>query len=67
MEINVQVEEMRKFKLFVATPMYGGMCAGMYTRAMADLSAKMAKYGIPLQCIMSIDHNSQCIQADKSS
>ena len=49
MEINVQVEEMRKYKLFVATPMYGGMCAGMYTRAMADLSAKMAKYGIPLQ------------------
>lgn len=49
MEINVQVEEMRKFKLFVATPMYGGMCAGMYTRAMADLSAKMAKYRIPLQ------------------
>jgi hypothetical protein len=49
MEINVSIEELRKHKLFIATPMYGGMCAGMYTRAMADLSAKMAKYQIPLQ------------------
>lgn len=49
MEINIPVEELRKHKLFVATPMYGAMCSGMYTRAMADLSAKMAKYGIGLQ------------------
>ena len=49
MEINIPVEELRKTKLFIATPMYGGMCAGMYTRSMADLSAKMMKYQIPLQ------------------
>jgi hypothetical protein len=49
MEITVPVEELRKAKLFIATPMYGAMCSGMYTRSMADLSAKMAKYGIPLQ------------------
>lgn len=49
MEINIPVAELRKNKLFVATPMYGAQCSGMYTRAMADLSAKMAKHGIPLQ------------------
>jgi len=49
MEINISVEELRKYKLFIATPMYGAQCSGMYTRAMADLSAKMAKYGIGLQ------------------
>jgi len=29
--------------------MYGGQCAGMYTRSIADLSALCAKYGISLQ------------------
>jgi hypothetical protein len=47
--IEVPVEELRKRKLFVATPMYGGQCAGMYARSMADLSALCTKYGIPLQ------------------
>jgi len=49
MEININVEELRKRKLFVATPMYGGMCAGMFTKSCADLSAICAQYGIPLQ------------------
>jgi len=40
---------LRKRKLFLATPMYGGNCVGMYTRAIADLAAICAKYGIPLQ------------------
>ena len=49
MELNIPVEELRKKKLFVATPMYGGMCAGMFTRSIADLSALCTQYGIPLQ------------------
>lgn len=48
-EIKVPVEELRKRKLFLATPMYGGQCAGMYTRSIADLSALCTHYGIPLQ------------------
>jgi hypothetical protein len=48
-EVKVSIEELRKRKLFLATPMYGGNCVGMYTRAVADLSAICAKYGIPLQ------------------
>ena len=47
--LSISVEELRKKKLFVATPMYGGMCAGMFTRAIADLSALCHAYGIPLQ------------------
>jgi len=49
MEIKVEISELQKLKLFVATPMYGGACAGMYTRSIADLSAICAKYQIPLQ------------------
>ena len=48
-EIKVPVTELQKKKLFVATPMYGGQCAGMYARSIADLSAICAKYQIPLQ------------------
>lgn len=49
MEIKVDIAELQKKKLFVATPMYGGQCAGMYARSIADLSAICAKYQIPLQ------------------
>jgi len=49
MEIKIDLEILRKRKLFVATPMYGGQCAGMFTRSIADLSAICAQNGIPLQ------------------
>lgn len=49
MEINVPIDILRNNKLFVATPMYGGMCAGMYTKSTADLSALCTQYGIPVQ------------------
>ena len=49
MEIKVEISELQKRKLFVAAPMYGGQCAGMFTRSIADLSAMCAKYQIPLQ------------------
>lgn len=48
-EIRIPVERLQKCKLFVATPMYGGQCAGMYARSIADLSAACARYNIPLQ------------------
>ena len=48
-EVKVSIEDLRKRKLFLATPMYGGNCVGMYTRAVADLAAICAKYQIPLQ------------------
>ena len=48
-ELSFPTEELRKQKLFVATPMYGGMCAGMFARSVADLSALCTAHGIPLQ------------------
>lgn len=49
MEIKIPVEDLRSRGLFVATPMYGGQCAGMFARSVADLSAICTQYGIPLQ------------------
>ena len=49
MKIEININELRKAKLFVATPMYGGQCAGLYTKSIADLSALCAKYGLQLQ------------------
>jgi len=49
MEIKIDIEKLRERGLFVATPMYGGQCAGMFTKSCADLSAICTQYGIPLQ------------------
>lgn len=49
MEIKVEIEELRKRKLFVATPMYGGQCHGTYCRSVADLTAMCVKYGIEMR------------------
>jgi hypothetical protein len=48
-KIEIPVAQLQQCKLFVATPMYGGQCAGMYAKSIADLSAICTKYGIPLQ------------------
>jgi len=49
MEIKIQVEELRKKRVFVATPMYGGMCSGMYTRSAIDTVTLATKYGMDLK------------------
>ena len=49
MEIKINTEVLSKRKLFVATPMYGGQCAGMFAKSAADLSTICTQYGIPLQ------------------
>lgn len=49
MEISINVEELRKRKLFVATPMYGGQCHGMYTKSCTDLAKMCQAYGIELK------------------
>jgi len=49
MEIKIDMEKLRERGLFVATPMYGGQCAGMFAKSCADLSAICTQYGIPLQ------------------
>lgn len=49
MQVSIDVEELRKRKIFVATPMYGGQCHGMYTKSTADLALLSAKYGLEVK------------------
>ena len=49
MEISISIEELRKRKLFLAAPMYGGMCAGMFTKSVADLASLCTSNGIELR------------------
>jgi hypothetical protein len=49
MEIQINLDELRKNKLFIATPMYGGQCGGIFAKSIADLAALCAKHQIPLQ------------------
>lgn len=46
MEIELNMEQLRAKKVFVATPMYGGQCHGSYTKAVADLMTLCTRYGI---------------------
>ena len=46
MEIEINLEQLRTKKIFIATPMYGGQCHGTYTKAVADLMTMCTKYGI---------------------
>lgn len=50
MEIKIEAAELQKRKLFVATPMYGGMCHGSFARSMQDLTALCIRYGIDMRC-----------------
>jgi len=49
MEISVSIEELRKKKIFVATPMYGGICGGQYCKSTADLAALGAQYQMDIR------------------
>lgn len=49
MKTEISIEELQKRKLFVATPMYGGQCHGMFARSTADLAAVCAKYNIEIR------------------
>ena len=49
MEIKIPIQDLQKCKLFLAVPMYGGQCAGMFARSVADLSALCNSHQISLQ------------------
>jgi hypothetical protein len=46
-EIKIDIEQLRKNKIFIATPMYGGQCCGMYMKSCLDLQTIFQQYGIP--------------------
>ena len=45
-EVSIDIGELRKRKIFVATPMYGGMCGGQYTRAVIELQKVCSQYEV---------------------
>jgi len=49
--VNIQIpyEELRKRKIFLGVPMYGGACAGMFAKSLSDLAALCVHHGIYLQ------------------
>ena len=49
MEISIELSELKKKKIFVATPMYGGQCHGMYTKSTADLAKMSQAYEIDIK------------------
>lgn len=49
MEIKVKIDELKQNKLFVATPMYGGMAHGMYVKACLDLQGLLTRYGVEVK------------------
>jgi hypothetical protein len=59
MEIKISTDDLRKKKLFVATPCYGGQCLGLYAKSILDLQATCIQYGI--ECRFSFIFNESLI------
>lgn len=59
MELQVKVEDLRKYKVFVATPMYGGAAHGLYVKSVLDMQNLFARYGI--ECRFSFLFNESLI------
>jgi hypothetical protein len=49
MEISITKEILQTKKLFVATPMYGGMNCGLYMKACLDLQGMCMQYGVQVK------------------
>ena len=48
-QLKVDIGQLRRKSIFLAVPMYGGQCSGMFCRAVTDLSSICTRYGIGLQ------------------
>ena len=59
MELTLNPQELKKIKLFVATPMYGGNAHGLYMKSCLDLQMLCAQYGI--ECRFSFLFNESLI------
>lgn len=49
MKLEIDIQKLQQCKLFVATPMYGGQCTGLYTKSCISLSQLLTQYGINAQ------------------
>ena len=59
LNLEVKAEELRKHSLFVAAPMYGGHCHGMFMKSCLDLQGMLQNYGI--SCRFSFIFNESLI------
>lgn len=46
MEVKVNLEKIRNYKLLICTPMYGGQCTGIFTESCLALFRTLLHYGI---------------------
>jgi hypothetical protein len=46
MKLEITIDKLREYSIFVGAPMFGGNCAGMFCKSTNDLSSLCAKYGI---------------------
>jgi hypothetical protein len=58
-KVQIKVEELRAAKVFLATPMYGGMNHGLYMKSSLDFQALCSKYGV--DCRFSFIFNESLI------
>ena len=49
MDIKITTEQLRGYKLFIGTPMYGGNCSGLFTKSCNDLAMLCTKAGIEIR------------------
>ena len=49
MEMEIELSTLRKRRIMVATPMYGGQCHGMYAKSCADLAKLCQAYEVDLK------------------
>lgn len=59
MEIQIKVDELKKCKVFLACPMYGGNSHGLFVRSCLDLQASLMNLGI--ECRFSFLFNESLI------
>ena len=49
MKLEVKTEDLQQQRLFIGTPMYGGQCAGIFTKSTNDLSMLCTTHKIPMK------------------
>jgi len=49
MKIEITLDKLKKYSIFVAAPMYGGNCSGLFCKSTNDLAAMCARYDITLK------------------
>ncbi|HGY5551521.1 MAG TPA: hypothetical protein ACN46R_07695 [Prochlorococcus sp.] len=45
-QIQLNLEDLKKMKIFIGTPMYGGVCHGIYVKSLLETTSLLTAYGI---------------------